>query len=149
MKEGEVKAGFCLHGGNGSITEPRYSGWVEEKPTMRFEGERLDAIDDNFGCAIFIGDIYRSRPVFIVQPRVCPDQLATLFTLMVSLLPPSSGSLGTQDNRGQKGQSREDSRRTTSIANFGSDDIGPLVGKSRKGIFGRGVSQRGLCCHDG
>jgi hypothetical protein len=100
VEESKVETRLGLHGGNSPVTKPGYSGWVEEKPTMRFESERLDAIDNNFGCTILVWDIYRSRPVLVVQPRICPDQLATLFALVVPLLPPSSGPFGTEYDRG-------------------------------------------------
>lgn len=88
MQERQIQARFCLSRRNRSIAQARHSWRIEKQPSMRLERQRLRGIDDDFGRAVFVGDVYRSRAVLVVQPRIGADQLPALLVFVPPLLPP-------------------------------------------------------------
>lgn len=147
MQERQIQARFCLSRRNRSIAQARHSWRIEKQPSMRLERQRLRGIDDDFGRAVFVGDVYRSRAVLVVQPRIGADQLPALLVFVPPLLPPPPAALGAEDD----GQGERERGEGASGARRGpqplAQDAGPFLQKRSKRILRRRPAHIRLCRH--
>lgn len=148
MQERQIQARFCLGRRNRPIAKAGHSWRIEKQPSVRLERQRLRGIDDNLGRAVFVGDVYRSRAVLVVQPRIGADQLPALLVFVPPLLPPPPAALGAEDDgQGERERSEGASsarRRPQPLA----QDAGPFLQKRGQRILRRRPAQIRLCRHD-
>lgn len=148
MQERQIQARFCLSRRDRPIAKARHSWRIEKQPSMRLECQRLRGIDDNLGRAVFVGDVYRSRAVLVVQPRIGADQLPALLVFVPSLLPPPPAALGAEDDgqgERERGEGASGARRRPQPL---AQDAGPFLHKLGQRIFRRRPAQIRLCRHD-
>ena len=70
---------------------------------MSFEGEGLRRVDDDLGCPVLVGYVYRSGPVLIEEERIGAHKLLALLPLKTPPLPsPPSALTGEDDGSGER-----------------------------------------------
>lgn len=115
---------------------------------MRLKRQRLRGVDDNLGCAVLVGDIYRSRAVLVVQPRIGADQLPALLVFVPSLLPPPPATLSAKDDGHDERERSEGAGSARRRPQPLPQDACPFLQELGQRILGRRSAQIRLCRHD-
>lgn len=76
---------------------------------MGFKCQGFRGVDDDLGSSIFVGYVDCTGAVIVVKPRIGPDQLAALLSLLVLSLPSPPVALTSENYGESEGKSSEDS----------------------------------------
>lgn len=114
---------------------------------MRFESQRVRPVNDYFGGAILIRNVYRPRSIFPPKPGIGAHKLAALLLFLPSSLPPSPTPFGAKDDGQSQGKGSNKSRSARSLPQAIFDEILILVDESNEDVFGRRTAKGGLHSH--